>query len=100
MFSVRLKQTRFPHTVPMISKLTSKKVLNRLSVGCTHCPKLRFKCYAYTVHGQGQPSPTLSGQVVGPDIWSAGPAHTGSGPGDLRGASPLTPGQPWPGPVI
>ena len=41
MFSVRLKQTCFLHTVPMISKLTSKKVLNRPSVGCTHYPKPR-----------------------------------------------------------
>src|SRR6266540_6078420 len=46
MFSVRLKQTHFPHTVPMISKLTSKKALNCPSVGCTHYPKLRFKHYA------------------------------------------------------
>ena len=46
MFSVRLKQTHFPHTVPMISKLTSKKALNRLSVGCTLYPRPRFKRYA------------------------------------------------------
>jgi len=47
---------------------------------------------AYTVHGQGQARlargptrPDPIGPGVGPDFWSAGPARTGSGPGDLRG---------------